>query len=123
MAVPLANLKLSSAPDGAKYNPFKYVPLKSGSDPVGGSDDTNTVKKTRAAKVAKNKLKGKNRKHKKHGLELPFNPMIESGTVYTLQGFSPDFDGNWLITQVTHTFTGKGGTKTSIELEKAITSY
>ena len=125
MAVPLQKLTLSTAPDGSKYNPFSYKPLTPAttSGKTGSGDDTNTVKKTRAAKVAKSRLKKKNRKRKKKNIVLEYNPTIEAGTVYTTSGFSPLFDGNWLVIQVTHEFKGRSGSTTSLELEKCILSY
>lgn len=66
---------------------------------------------------AKNELAQKNRKAK-HGpiMELPFDPTIEEGSKYDLVGFAPNFDGPWLIHEVTFTFQGKGGSRLNIEL-------
>lgn len=83
----------------------------------------NTGSTTKAQRVAKSKLKKKNRKGKKHRLVVPLNLRIEAGTVYTLKGFSPDFDSNWLIIDCEHKFSAKGGSTTSLDLQMCITGY
>ena len=121
----LPNLESTQSFTGADRAPFQVTPLpgqKTGST-VGSKDDTNATKKARAAKVAKSKLKTKNRKRKKKNIVLEYNPSIESGTVYTTSGFSPLFDGRWLVILVTHDLKGKSGSTTTLELEKCITSY
>jgi len=70
--------------------------------------------------VAANQLCQKNRKRKQSSLELPFDPTIEEGTVYTLQGFAKNFDGKWLVTEVQYTFAGKAGSRLSIELMQCL---
>jgi len=70
--------------------------------------------------VAANTLCQKNRKRKQSSLELPFDPTIEEGTVYQLQGFAKNFDGKWLITEVQYSFAGKGGSRLSLELMQCL---
>lgn len=85
--------------------------------------DSNTASTTKAGRVAKSKLKKKNRKGKKHRITVPLNLRVEAGTVYTLQGFSPDFDANWLVTECEHKFSAKGGSTTSLDLQMCILGY
>jgi hypothetical protein len=133
----------TKSPNGSVWQPYNCVQLPTTSYPSIGPDpdpdpvnpnspkkgtklrveDTNAVKVARATEVAKNLLKGKNRKFRRQHISVAFNPTVESGTVYTLQGFSPYLDGAWLVTQVIHSFNAKGGTNTEIDLEKAITEY
>jgi hypothetical protein len=86
-------------------------------------DNKNTKTKTKADRSARAKLKKKNRKGKRHRIVFPLNLRLESGNVYTLQGFSPDFDGDWLVIGCEHRFAGKSGSTTTLELEMVITGY
>jgi hypothetical protein len=70
--------------------------------------------------VAVNALAQKNRKRKQSSIELPFDPTIEEGTTYMLQGFAQNFDGKWLVTQVDYTFTAKGGSRMLLELQQCL---
>lgn len=70
--------------------------------------------------VATNALCAKNRKRKQSSMELPFDPAIEEGSVYALQGFAQNFDGKWLITEVQYSFTGKGGSRLNLELMQCL---
>jgi hypothetical protein len=70
--------------------------------------------------VAVNALAQKNRKRKQSSIELPFDPTIEEGTTYMLQGFAQNFDGKWLVTQVDYAFTAKGGSRMQIELQQCL---
>jgi hypothetical protein len=70
--------------------------------------------------VAANTLCQKNRKRKQSSLELPFDPTVEEGTVYTLQGFAENFDGNWLVTEVDFSFAGKSGSRMTLELMQCL---
>ena len=98
---------------------FNTTPLKTTpSVPI----ENNSKKKARAAKVAKSKLKGKNRKRNKKSVLKEYDPSLESATVYAVSGSRSDLDGNWLVVNVTHTLT-KGGNTTSAELERCITKY
>jgi hypothetical protein len=97
---------------------FNTTPLKTPAGPV----ENNAKKIARATKVAKSKLKGKNRKRHKKSVVKVYDPSLESGTVYAVSGSRSDLDGNWLVVNATHTLT-KGGNTTSIELERCITSF
>jgi hypothetical protein len=69
--------------------------------------------------VAKNLLTQKNRKRRRcPRMELPFDPKMEEGLVYALQGFGANFDGNWCVSEVVFTFQGKSGSRMEIELTK-----
>jgi len=70
--------------------------------------------------VAANTLCQKNRKRKQSSMELPFDPTIEEGTTWQLQGFAKNFDGKWLITEVVYTFVAKSGSRLSIELMQVL---
>jgi len=70
--------------------------------------------------VAANTLAQKNRKRKQSSMELPFDPKMEEGTVYQLSGFAPNFDGKWLVTEVNYSFTGKGGSRMTVELMQCL---
>lgn len=85
--------------------------------------DANAGSTTKAKRTARSKLKKKNRKGKKHRLVVPLNLRVEAGTVYTLAGFSPDFDANWLITECEHKFSAHGGSTTSLDMQMCITGY
>jgi phage protein D len=85
--------------------------------------DTNAASTSKAKRKSRARLKKKNRKGKKHRLTLALDLTLEAGDVYTLQGFSPDFDGPWLITEVEHKFAGKSGSQTTLTLQKCITGY
>jgi hypothetical protein len=86
----------------------------------GSLPDETTPEKVQAHnEVAKNLLAQKNRKRKgTHGprMELPFDPTMEEGSIWTLVGFAPNFDGPWLVHEVVFTFTGKGGSRLEIDL-------
>ena len=128
-----------TSPNGSVWQPYSCVQLPTTSYPIIANDPanpnsppaatklhveaTNAVKTARAKDVVKNLCKQKNRKFRKQHISIAFNPMVESGTIYTLQGFSPYLDGPWLVTQIIHSFNAKGGTNTEIDLEKAITDY
>jgi hypothetical protein len=85
--------------------------------------ETDSGAVTKAHRTARGKLKKKNRKGKKHRIVVPLNLTLEAGNVYTLEGFSPDFDGNWLLIECEHKFVGKSGSTTSLDFEKVITGY
>jgi hypothetical protein len=69
----------------------------------------------------KNLLRGKNRKMRELRLTMPFNPTIESGTVYTLHGFATPLEGlNALVTEVAHHFRGGSGSITDVTLQWAL---
>ena len=85
--------------------------------------ETDAGMNARAKRVARSKLKKKNRKGKKHQMTIPLNLRVEAGTVYTLQGFSPDFDGPWLVTEVEHKFAAKGGATTVLNMQMSIQGY
>jgi hypothetical protein len=80
----------------------------------------NSASTSKAKKVAKAKHKKHNRKRHKKVLRLPFDPMIEAGTVYNLQGFGPDWDGPWLVFDAHHDFDPHNGSETHLELMKCI---
>ena len=82
--------------------------------------ETNAAKKARALKVATSKLKEKNRNRHKKSIVKPYDPSLESGTVYAVSGSRSDLDGNWLVVSVTNTLS-KGGNTTSAELERCLT--
>jgi hypothetical protein len=105
-------------PKGVQLNLFGRTPAAT---PV-AVQENNSSKVSRADKVAKSRLKKKNRKRHQKSISLPLNLGLEAATVYTTQGFSPDLDGNWLVTQVTHTMK-KGGSTTSVELERCKTTF
>jgi hypothetical protein len=109
----------SSLPKGVQLNLFGRTPLAT--VPT-ATIENNETKTTRADKVAKSRLKKKNRKRHSKSIVLPLNLSLESATVYTTQGFSPDLDGNWLVTSVTHSLK-KSGSTTSVELERCKTSF
>jgi phage protein D len=129
----------TNSPNGTVWQPYQVVQLPTTSYPTIANDqsnpnsppantklqteDTNATKTARAKEVAKNLCKQKNRKFRRQHITIAFNPAVESGTIYTLQGFSPYLDGAWLVTQVIHSFSAKGGTTTEIDLQKAITEY
>jgi hypothetical protein len=109
----------SNLPKGVSLNLFGRTPLAT----VPTATVENNEKKTsRAHKVAKSRLKKKNRKRHSKSIVLPLNLGLESATVYTTQGFSPDLDGNWLVTSVTHSMK-KSGSTTSVDLERSKTSF
>jgi len=89
-------------------NPGK-TPIETAIDKIGQHND-----------VAANTLAQKNRKRKQSSMELPFDPKMEEGTVYQLTGYAPNFDGKWLITEVNFSFTGKGGSRMTIELMQCL---
>jgi len=70
--------------------------------------------------VAANVLAQKNRKRKQSSMELPFDPTIEEGTVYQLSGFAQNFDGKWLVTEVNFQFSGKGGSRMTLEFVQCL---
>lgn len=70
--------------------------------------------------VAANTLCQKNRKRKQSSFELPFDPTIEEGTCCNLVGFAPNFDGKWLVTEVNYAFSGKAGSRFTIELMQCL---
>jgi hypothetical protein len=52
---------------------------------------------------------------------MPFNPTIESGTVYQLKGFATALEGlNALVTEVCHHFRGGSGSTTDVVLQWAL---
>jgi hypothetical protein len=124
MAMPIVNnpsnlLHIDISQKAIHDDLFSTTPLKtSPSEP----EEDNANKKERAKKVAKSKLKGKNRKRNKKSILKEYDPSLESATVYAVSGSRSDLDGNWLVVNVTHTLT-KGGNSTSAELERCITKY
>ena len=70
--------------------------------------------------TAANQLLQKNRKRKQSSMELPFDPTIEEGTVYQLSGFAQNFDGKWLVTEVNFQFSGKGGSRMTLEFVQCL---
>jgi len=108
----------SNLPKGVQLNYFGRTPLVTPTT----TTENNQAKTTRADKVAKSRLKKKNRKRHQKSVVLPLNLSLESATVYTTQGFSPDLDGNWLVTSVTHSMK-KSGSTTSLDLERSKTSF
>lgn len=101
-------------------NAQEYDIVKDQANPGKTPIETEIDKVQQHNDVACNTLAQKNRKRKQSSIELPFDPTIEEGTVYTLQGFAPNFDGKWLITEVNFTFTGKGGSRLAIELMQCL---
>jgi hypothetical protein len=120
------------APSGVVWNPKAPAPKPIVTDPQKDdiAKDQANPGKTPIEKeidkiaqhnaVAANTLAQKNRKRKQSSMELPFDPTIEEGTTWTLQGFAPNFDGKWLITEVVYTFAGKGGSRLTIELMQCL---
>jgi hypothetical protein len=96
---------------------FSTTPLKS------APAETNSKKIARATKVAKSHLKQKNRKRYKKGIVLPYNPALESGTVYVISGTRSDLDGNWLVVNMTHDFVKGSGGVSTVSLERCSTSF
>lgn len=136
LIAPAVGLPPSQSPNGSPWPKYQVVPLPSTSYPAGTTnpnsppagtkfaiEDSNATKTARAKDVAKHLCKQKNRKFRKQHITIAFNPAVESGTTYTLQGWSPYLDGAWLVTQVIHNFGAKGGTTTEIDLQKAVTEY
>jgi hypothetical protein len=111
----LADVDISQA--AVDRDLFYKTPLNS--DP----SETDTAKTDRAKKVAKSELKKKNRKRNKKGITLPYNPVLESGTVYTVTGSRSDLDGNWLVVDMTHAFVKGSGAISTVNLERCITSF
>lgn len=88
------------------------------------SDETNPDVVDKAKKVAKAKLKQKNRKANEFVILLPLNLTFESGTVYKLQGFTPDADARtWVVTEVNHSFKAKDGSTSKITLRRTLNDY
>jgi hypothetical protein len=111
----LLNIDISQA---AIHNDlFNTTPIKN------APAETNSKKTARATKVAKSELKKKNRKRHKKGIVVPYNPALESGTVYAITGSRSDLDGNWLVVDMTHTFVKGAGAVSSINLERCITAF
>jgi hypothetical protein len=101
-------------------DPQEYDIVKDQANPGKTPIETQIDKIAQHNNVAANTLAQKNRKRKQSSMELPFDPRIEEGTVYALQGFAPNFDGKWLVTEVDYTFTGKGGSRLTIELMQCL---
>ena len=108
----------NALPKGVQLTLFGRTPAAA----TVATQENNSNKTERADKVAKSRLKKKNRKRHQKSIVLPLNLGLESATVYTTRGFSPDLDGNWLVTQVTHTLK-KSGSTTSVELERCKSSF
>lgn len=83
--------------------------------------DPGAADQQRADDVAKNLCRGKNRNFRTLRLTMPFNPTIESGTVYQLKGFATALEGlNALVTEVCHHFRGGSGSTTDVVLQWAL---
>ncbi len=96
--------------------PVAPTPLK--------SDETDPSVTDKAKKVAKAKLKQKNRKANEFVITLPLNLAFEAATVYKLQGFTPDAnERTWVVTDVIHSFRGKTGSTTKVTLRRALNDY
>jgi len=99
-------------------DPQKYDIVEDQANPGKTPIETAIDKIQQHNDVAANTLIQKNRKRKRSTMELPFDPTIEEGTNYMLQGFAPNFDGKYQVTEVEWSFTGKGGSQMILELIK-----
>jgi hypothetical protein len=88
------------------------------------SSETDPTVTDKAKKVAKAKLKQKNRKANEFVLNMPLNLAFEAASVYKLSGFTPDANaGTWVVTDVNHTFKGKTGSTTKVTLRRTLNDY
>jgi hypothetical protein len=108
------------APQPIATDPQTYDIVKDQANPGKTPIETQIDKIQQHNDVAANTLAQKNRKRKQSSMELPFDPTIEEGTVYQLTGFAPNFDGKWLITEVNFSFTGKAGSRMTLELMQCL---
>jgi hypothetical protein len=109
LTVPLSHTQLPQQPAGPA--PFP-------------STSTDPGLNQKAQTVAKAKLKQRNRKADEAVINMPLNLAFEAGTVYNLQGFTPDADLEpWAVTDVQHFFKGKTGSTTRVTLRKTLNSY
>ncbi len=83
--------------------------------------ETNSSALAKAKKTAESRLRQKNRKGNEFIIEFPILTTMESGTVYSVSGFTPDADAvKWVLVDVVMSFKGKGGSTTKCTFQKAL---
>jgi hypothetical protein len=83
--------------------------------------ETNADALTKAKLTAAAKLRQRNRKGNEFIIEFPILTTMESGTVYSVSGFTPDADNSlWTLIDVVMSFKGKGGSTTECTFQKAL---
>ena len=105
-----------TVPDANKSLPDKQTTK---TDP---GTETNAAVTEKAKLVALSKLRQKNRKGNEFIITFPILTTLESGTVYSLNGFTPDGDsGQWVLVDCVLSFKGKSGSTTKCTFQKALT--
>jgi hypothetical protein len=91
--------------------------------PEGGGTETNAAGISKGQATALAKLRQKNRKGNEFIITLPLVTTMESGTVYSLSGFTPDAEPptKWVLIDVVLSFKGKSGSTTKCTFQKALT--
>ena len=83
--------------------------------------ETNAAALAKAKKTAESRLRQKNRKGNEFIIEFPILTTMESGTVYSVSGFTPDADAvSWVLVDVVMSFKGKAGSTTKCTFQKAL---
>lgn len=108
---------VSSSPTvPTSHTQLPAVPQSSGQ--IVNKEPSSTAQ-AKAAAVATNKLKQKNRKQNKITMTVPLNLKFDAGTTWNMSGFMPDIDSQvWLLSEVQHKIAGKSGSETTLEFTK-----
>ncbi|SRR6266446_1642436 len=86
------------------------------------SEETSPTIIGQAKKVAKSKLKQKNRKQNELRIDMPITLQFEAATAYSASGFTPDADSQkWIVTEVEIHLSGKRGSETRVTFSPAMT--
>src|SRR6266446_460591 len=79
------------------------------------SNETSPTIIGQAKKVAKSKLKQKNRKQNSFRIDMPITLQFEAATAYSASGFTPDADSQkWIVEEVEIHLSGKRGSETKV---------
>jgi hypothetical protein len=85
--------------------------------------DPDTQAQQTALLRAKKNCRKRNKGEHKSSFTMPLNVQLCAGQVVSLQGFGPEFDGNWIIEEAKHVIGRTRPSETTIEIRKALDGY